>query len=128
MRQEGRQLGLLWGGVAVALVALAPLATRLAEGVPRCVLKSLSGLPCPTCGTTRAAVALARFDILEALALNPLATVGWALLVVGGLLAGALAIAGRPVREPSWNFGVGLRAALVAALLANWVYLVLAGV
>lgn len=123
----GRQLGLLWGGVALALVAVSPLAAGLAEAAPHCPLKSVSGLPCPTCGTTRAAVALARLDPLGALALNPLAALGWTVLVGGGLLAGAAALLGRPVREPSWRWRPHTRAALAALLLANWIYLILAG-
>ena len=107
---------------------MSPFAARLAAGVPHCVFKSLAGLPCPTCGTTRAAVALARFDLHAAVALNPLATLGWLLLVGGGLAAGALAFLDRPLREPSWQLGTGVRITLVLALLANWTYLILAGV
>ena len=46
-----RQLALLWGGVAAALVALSPLAARFAAYLPACPLKSLSGFPCPGCGS-----------------------------------------------------------------------------
>ena len=127
-RTSRRQLGLLWGAVSVLLLVLSPMAERLAEGVPRCLLKTLSDLPCPTCGSTRAALALARLDLLEALALNPLATLAWSFLVAGGLAAGALALAGRPVPEPTWRLGSGARAMIVLILLVNWAYLVHAGI
>ena len=126
--RPGRQLGLLWGGVAAALIAMSPFAERFAEAVPVCILKSVAGVPCPTCGTTRAALALARLDVLEALTLNPLATLGWTMLVGGGLAAGVWVLAGHPLREPSWRIEPRVRVAVVALLLANWIYLVLAGV
>lgn len=125
---SNRQLGLLWGAVATGLVALMPLASRLATSVPACPLRSTLGLPCLTCGSTRAAVALSRFDLGTAFALNPLATAGLLTLVVGGLMAGALALMGRPLREPSWRLSAPLRIVLVLVLLANWAYLIQAGI
>lgn len=127
----GRQLGLLWGLVAVALVALSPLAPRLAPGLPACPVKTLAGVPCPTCGSTRAALALADFDPAAALATSPLATAGWVGLVGGGLVAGALALAGRELpRPPRWTRGrlLAFRVLAGGSLLANWIYLVVAGV
>ncbi len=126
-RAAQHQLGFLWGGVALLLVALSPAAPRLAQAVPACPLKSLSGLPCLTCGTTRAAVALAQGDLAAALALNPLAAAAWLTLVGGGLVAGIAALAGRPLRQPDWAFPLWARLGLVAMLAANWVYLFWAG-
>jgi hypothetical protein len=73
-------------------------------------------------------VALSRFDLGTAFALNPLATAGLLTLVVGGLMAGALALMGRPLREPSWRLSAPLRIVLVLVLLANWAYLIQAGI
>lgn len=120
----GRQLGLIWGAVAAILVALSPWAPALATGLPGCPLVILTGIPCPSCGTTRAALALARFDPLAALALNPLAAAGWIALVAGGLVAGAAALAGRGVEEPSGRLRLGWRLAMVLAALANWAWVI----
>lgn len=119
-----RQLGLLWGGVALLLVALSPMAPRLAETLPACPVRTLVDLPCPTCGSTRAALALSRFDVAAAISASPLATAGWAGLIIGGLVAGLLALWGRPLREPDWIQSAPARWALVAIVLANWIYLV----
>jgi hypothetical protein len=126
-----RQLALLWGSVAAALVALSPLAPRLARGLPPCPVRTLAGVPCPGCGTTRAALALADLDLAAALAVSPLATTGWLLLVGGGAIAGVLGAAGRELpAAPAWTPGrlLALRLAAGSALLANWLYLVAAGV
>lgn len=123
-----RQLGLLWGFVAVALVALSPLGADLADLLPECPLKALVGLPCPTCGSTRAALALSHLDLSTALALNPLATAGWLGFVGGGWLAGGAAAIDRPLRRLELPSSLAFRLTLPAVLLANWVYLVLAGV
>jgi hypothetical protein len=38
---------------------------------PACTFRALSGLVCPTCGTTRAVAALAQGDVLAAFRYNP---------------------------------------------------------
>jgi hypothetical protein len=112
--------------VALALVAAAPWAAALAARVPACPVKTLSGWPCPACGTTRAAVALAGLDPGAALLLNPLATLGWIVLVGGGLVVAAVALAGRPLAEPR-ELPRAARWGIVAALALNWLYLVAMG-
>lgn len=126
----GRELGLLWGAVAAALVAVSPLAPGVAAALPACAFRGLTGLPCAGCGATRTALALARLDVAEALACNPLAAIGTLAFVGGGLLAGALALAGRPLREPDCRrlSSPLVRLLMVVLVLANWVYLVRAGV
>lgn len=123
----GRQLGLLWGAVAAALVALSPLAPRLAAALPACPLKLLTGLPCPSCGAGRAALALARFDPAAALAVSPLAAGGWTLLIAGGLVAGIASLARIEVPEPPNRFPRPIRWIVIAAVLANWIYLIATG-
>ena len=122
-----RQLGLLWGGVATLLVIVSPMAGRLPTSLPACPIKSVTHLPCPTCGTTRAAVALSRLDLAAALTINPLAAVSWVLLVGGGLVAGLWVLTGRPIREPDWRLSVRARWFLVLVVVANWIYLIEAG-
>lgn len=120
-------------GLACALVGLAGLALisllhldRL--GFTVCTFKSLTGLPCMSCGTTRALGRLAAGDFMGALRMNPLATIG----VIG---AGAWAVAdtiaalrGKGVRlRASGAVAHALRIAVVAAVVLNWVYLIATG-
>lgn len=123
----GRQLGLLWGAVAAALVALSPFAARIAPALPACPFKSLTGLPCLTCGATRAALALGRFDFGAAFAVSPLAAAAWTVLIAGGLAAGIASLARLEVPEPPGNLPRALRWAVPAAVLANWAYLIWTG-
>lgn len=68
--------------LGLALVRFKPdLVLRLAH----CPLRDITGLPCPTCGGTHAAVALAQGHWAEAFASNPL--VAGSMLVFGTWLA-----------------------------------------
>lgn len=122
-----RNVAYLWGGVVLALVALAPWAEALSAGLWPCTFKSLTGYACPTCGTTRAALLLARFDVVTALTHYPLPAVGWIGFVLGGLYSLGATLAGKtpppvPTSLPGWA-----RATVVAAIGLNWAYLIATG-
>ncbi len=107
-------------------MALAPLAPALAARLPACPVKALAGWPCPACGSTRAALELARLDLAAAFAWNPLAAAGWLLLVGGGLAAALASFGGRLPAEPR-ALPAAVRWGLGLALGANWLYLVWVG-
>ncbi len=77
-----RSLGPLW---AVGLIALALIVAHLVElwqvPLPQCTTRSLTGLPCPFCGSTRTMMAAARGDFVRAAALNPLMFMGLVVLL-----------------------------------------------
>lgn len=106
---------------------LAPFGPWLASLLWACPLKELTGIPCPSCGTTRAALHLARLEVVEALVRYPLPTLAWLVFLLGGLASGLAALLGRPlpsVRRPPvafwWILGL--------AVLANWGYSIATGV
>ena len=68
-------------------------------------------------------MALSRFDLPAAISASPLATVSWVGLVVGGIVAGVLALANAPLQEPEWMTAPPARWFLMAIILANWLYL-----
>jgi len=119
-----RPLGLIWGAAALVAVLLAPFAGRWAPLLPGCLFRDLTGLPCPTCGTAHAVLALARLDLPGAIAFNPLATLGALVFLLGGTVVAAASVAGRPLPEPRLS-GPAPRSAALLLLAANWAWLLL---
>jgi len=110
---------------ASALVAarLYPLWSRGLELL--CPLLALTGIPCPTCGGTRALTALAAGDPMGALAWNPAVALGGiaaaAWIPIGLLvLVGVVAAPRIPTHLPT-----ATRWAVALLIGANWVYLLL---
>jgi hypothetical protein len=121
-----RQLAALWSFVAVAFVLAVPLAGLWSPRLPPCPFRTLTGVACPSCGTTRAFEALAHGDLSTAFSLNPLAVTGLLAFVTGGLLAPIWNR--RAGRIPDLRGVVSVRVGLAAALIFNWIYLWLRGV
>jgi hypothetical protein len=120
-----RQLAFLWGGAALAGAAAAPFVRAFAAELPGCLFRAVTGVPCPTCGGTRALLALVRLDVPAALAWNPLVTVGALVFVLGGLVALVRAAGGRGVPDgapPRWAGG-----AAALAFVANWAFVIVQG-
>lgn len=88
-----------------------------------CPLLGMTGIPCPTCGATRAMVALSTADWQAALMWNPLVALGgigaaaWSVLAVAAI-AGLVPAPVLPTRLPTW-----LRWAVPLALIANEAWL-----
>jgi hypothetical protein len=94
-----------------------------------CAFKATTGLPCMTCGTTRALARLMRFDLMGAVRVQPLATAALLSLAAWAAVDLALLTRGRRLRlsidaaHVRWLLILGALAAL-----ANWAYLIRAGV
>lgn len=121
---EQRQLALLWGVAAVGSVALRPLWLALAPFAPACPFRALTGVPCPTCGTTHAAVAILHGEIGAAFAANPLAAAAGIVFVAGGVLAPVWAAFAWPLPALPVPLPVWARLGIVAVLLAGWAYVI----
>jgi hypothetical protein len=123
-QKEDKQLAWLWFGVDVSAVLLRPFWLAVAPMLPPCPFRALTGVPCPSCGTTRAAISLLHGDVIASLADNPLASLAGIAFVVGGALVplwislgGKLPALPRPL--PLW-----LRMTAVAVLIANWAWVI----
>jgi hypothetical protein len=95
---------------AAAMLGLALAWPRLPVHPPiACPLRTITGVPCPLCGMTRAVVALVHGHVVESLRFNPagIAVAFLALALIAGL---------RPerVRVPPWVL------IMLAALLWAW--------
>jgi Protein of unknown function (DUF2752) len=122
----------LWLSVALAGAALAVLWVASGhEELPRviCPFRHVTGIPCVTCGGTRALLALTRGDVQAALFWNPLVAV-IAIAVLIFLVYAAVVTA---LRAPRVRVRLGerdrvlFRAAAWAAIAGNWVFLIIQG-
>ncbi len=119
-------LGAVFGGIGVLAGAAVALLHLDRLPVVFCTFKSLTGLPCPTCGSTRALGRLAVLDLAGALRMNPLGAVVLALVAVWALVDLSLWPRHRALLlevHPRWAWR--LRIAALALFLANWVYLLI---
>jgi len=122
MRQTLRRR-LSLGTLATLLAGLA--AIRILP-VPPCVFHQLTGIPCLSCGATRAATAFFEGDFLAMLHHNPLIVVSAVGLVFFSLLKLSEFIFG-------WSLRVGvstmvatvIRVGAVIIIAANWMFLIL---
>ena len=121
---EERQLAYLWLAAVVSSLALRPIWLAVAPHLHSCVFKSIFDLPCPTCGTTRAATAFLHGDILASFAANPLAALSGVVFVVGGVVAGVWAMAGWPLPHCKLSMPVWMRFLAIGVIAANWIYLI----
>ncbi len=115
-----RRAFLIMGSVTLAM---AGLRLGLAQHLPViCPLRRLTGIPCASCGLTRAAVAISHGQLAAASTCN-FAAVPLALaLVLALLLLAWEAATQRPVIGPIWSrCAGGLTWFAVALLLAAWV-------
>lgn len=116
----------LWLAVGLGACLLGGAWLALDLPLPECNFKRITGLPCPTCGSTRAVRALRDTDILSAMQWNPLVTLGFAAAAVYLLYAAVVLLFRLPRFRPGPPSARGsrmLRIAAVALLLVNWIYL-----
>jgi hypothetical protein len=93
-----------------------------------CMFKNATGVACPSCGSTRALMSIAKGDFTQALMTNPIGYIGFAvmlivpvLLMVGtlrkkNLVSDFFLKTESLIRQPRWAIP------LVALLVVNWVW------
>lgn len=117
---------LIWLLVSVAAAGLGMMWLALHFPWPRCTFLAVTGLPCFTCGATRAAVAFLNADIDAAWRFNPLISVLLAALLVFDLYAVTVLLSGAPRLRISLANRTAPRvivAVAVLIVLLNWGYL-----
>lgn len=117
---------LLWLVAAASAIALRPLWLALAPHLRPCIFRTITGLPCPTCGTTRAAVAFLHGDLVSAFASNPLATLTGILFIAGAPIAALWVVSDGPGVQVPQAPPQLLRWVLLGMIALNWLWVIFA--
>jgi hypothetical protein len=115
--------GLIYGTIAITALIAARYLPML-DMMPPCVFRAFTGLPCPTCGTSRSLVNLAHGNVAGSFGMNPAV----ALLMFAALLmflydVAVLCIGSRISLSLSPREATITRLGAVIVFLANWIYL-----
>ena len=125
-RTKGQiEFGILYGSIAIFALCVSRFIPDL-NLIPSCVFKNCTGLPCPTCGSSRAIVHLAHGDILSSIAMNPLTALCLAAAVSYFLFSLTTLVfdTRRMSLKLEENEKSVVRAGEVLLILVNWAYLV----
>jgi hypothetical protein len=120
----------IWGPLAILGLLAARFFPFDLISLGACPWRALSGVPCPTCGGTRALMELTRLDVAGALQMNPLVALAGLAAAVYAVHALGVLLLGRRRWRPDISSPQVLpmvRVGVVAALLLNWAYLMVAG-
>ena len=126
-RTPGRiEFGIIYGSIALLALCAARLPSIITFS-PSCAFKGLTGIPCPTCGSTRAVLHLSHGDFLAALVFNPLTSLCFLAAVLYFLyslvtLAPGIPRIGLAFSKEEKN---ALRTGAVMLALINWFYLII---
>lgn len=121
------EFGIIYGIIALCALAAGRL-LPVFDLLPSCMFRAASGIPCPTCGTTRSLVHMAHGDVPAAIAQNPLFAAGLLAVLVWMAVNTVLVLlrSPRPVLVTTRSEGTLIRIAVVVLLLSNWAYLLAA--
>lgn len=117
---------LLWLLVSLGSFSLAALWFAARLPMPQCAFHALTGLPCPTCGATRAALQLLHGHFVASFLYNPLAFLAFCSVVIFDLYAIVVLTARArrcrfqlfsPREKRCW------RALALGLIAGNWLYL-----
>ena len=122
-----------WGALVMLPLFALPLGGWLVEqghlNFGTCAMKAGLGIPCLSCGATRATLHLLHGELPQAIAMQPLMVLVYALIAIWGLISLWLFARNRHVsivmnRREDHIF----KASLIIVPLLNWAYLIAAGI
>jgi len=125
---------LIWSSVTVlVLVAGVMLIVLPRAGVlfTACPFKAVTGYPCASCGATRSFMALLKGDLVTSFAMNPLFAaiyVAAGAFTLYGLVVVAFGLPRLRLTVSARRLRLALAICVPAAVCANWIYLIWAGI
>lgn len=113
--------------VVGVLLFIARFVDRLPIQPPRCGFKSLTGIPCAGCGSSRAMMSLSRGEIAAALQYNPAITLSVVAIAVWLLWRTIRFLQGAPHSPRAYSRAktATLITLFAMVFVANWIYLIL---
>ena len=120
---------LVWAPIFIVLFAVARWVPQSALPALSCPFRTVTSVPCLTCGATRATRALVHLDFGAAFVMNPLVAV----LLVGAaayvVYAASRLLPGQQPWRPALSSKAGqvARVGILLAVAANWTYLIAVG-
>lgn len=120
------------GAILAASSALGAVIIRILrfDQVPftLCTFRAITGIPCMSCGSTRALARLAAFDLAAAFRIQPLFTVLMLGVMAFGIADLAVFLVRRRVLSVQWTRRSvkWLSIVVVVLVMANWIYLIYA--
>ena len=94
------------------------------KNISPCIFKNLTGIPCPSCGSTRATVQLIQGQFWNSILINPLSLITNVLIVLSSFWMAFDLIRQKesffPFLKKDWN--KWLKIGLLILVLANWVW------
>jgi hypothetical protein len=118
------EFGIIFGSLAI-MALFAARYLPLTDMMPSCLFKTFTGFPCPTCGTTRSLVHLAKGDLQGSLFMNPAFALSMILTLLWFLYNTIIVLFDTSrftlsLTRPEFD---AVRVAALALLLLNWYYL-----
>lgn len=123
-------LGAIFGVVCIVTFGLAVMWLHMGFPQPVCGFHALTGLPCPSCGSSRMIAALVQGRVAEAFMWNPLAFAGVLAVAVWATASTLRLLFSLPVWRVVLESGeaLAIRIAAVMLIAGNWIYLIWRGV
>jgi len=110
---------------------LARYATPVFALLPACTFRAALGFACPSCGVTRAGLALAQGELRLAFAYNPLFVIGLGILAIWSAKCCLEKLSGKEIKQAFADKilkkirGKWLRWLAISAIVCNWLYLII---
>jgi hypothetical protein len=99
-----------------------------------CLIRHTTGLPCPSCGSSRAVLSLLQGDFLQSIYWNPLGLIILAIMVIGplwiirDLVTGSHSFFHFYRRVESWLRIKWVAIAAVLLVMSNWIWTISKGI
>lgn len=117
---------IVWGPIALLVIIAARVFSIYLPLAPPCIFRSITGIPCLTCGGTHCVIALSQLDPISAFFYNPMIMLTFMGMIIFSLgWALAIIFQRRLVVKVSSTEKRFLRIMAIFLVAVNWTYLII---